>query len=438
MPERIAFGCAMWGSMRAMDAQPHPPRTSIWRGRALALVGILVVAVNLRASTNLLSSIYPFIRESFDVPPLVIGIIGAIAPFAFAIAAFVTPRIGRRLGLEPALIVAVTMILIGHILRTCAPHYVFLIVGAALSLLGTGMGNVLLPPAVKKYFPDRIGVMTALYMTLMSVSATVPALIGVPMSETVGWRMSIVVWVCTSAVAVIPWVVELRNARVTSGGASASSRTADLIVDPTQSHVAVWRSPTAWAITLVLAVSSINGYVAYAWLAMMMPDVAKLDMTGSAMMLALYGATGLPPALIVPILASRMKRADLLVHLGAAFFIVGWLGFLVAPTNGTWVWGTVLGFGGLLFPLSLVLINLRSRTTATSMTVSGFAQVGAYLFAGVGPVVVGIMHQIQGNWTGVLVFLIIVTIPAIVGGIVLSRNRMIDDELAAHTTKAST
>ena len=42
------------------------------------------------------------------------------------------------------------------------------------------MGNVLLPPAVKKYFPDRIGLMTALYMTLMSVSATVPALIGSP------------------------------------------------------------------------------------------------------------------------------------------------------------------------------------------------------------------------------------------------------------------
>jgi CP family cyanate transporter-like MFS transporter len=124
-----------------------------------------------------------------------------------------------------------------------------------------------------------------------------------------------------------------------------------------------------------------------------------------------------------------MKRADRLVHLGTAFFMIGWLGFLLSPTNGTWVWGTILGFGGLLFPLALVLINLRSRTTATSMTVSGFAQVGAYLFAGFGPIIVGVLHQIQGDWHGVLIFLIIVTIPAFVGGIVLGRNRSIDDEL---------
>jgi CP family cyanate transporter-like MFS transporter len=124
-----------------------------------------------------------------------------------------------------------------------------------------------------------------------------------------------------------------------------------------------------------------------------------------------------------------MKRADRLVHLGTAFFMIGWLGFLIAPANGTWVWGTILGFGGLLFPLSLVLINLRSRTTATSMTVSGFAQVGAYLFAGIGPIVVGVLHEVQGDWHGVLIFLVLITTPAFFGGIVLSRNRMIDDEL---------
>ena len=405
--------------------QVNDQRLPLWHGRALALLGILVVALNLRASTNLLSSIYPFIRESFDVPPLVVGIIGAIAPFAFATAAFFAPRIGRRIGLEQSLLLAIGLIVTGHILRTIAPNYSFLIAGAILSLFGTGMGNVLLPPAVKKYFPDRIGLMTALYMTLMSVSATVPALIGVPLSESVGWRTSIAVWVFTSLAAVIPWVIELRNARRHPDGVN----TADLIADPSQSHVAVWRSPTAWAIMLVLAVSSINGYVAYAWLAIMMPDVAGLDMSGSALMLALYGITGLPPALIIPIIASRMKRADRLVHLGTAFFMIGWLGFLLSPTNGTWVWGTILGFGGLLFPLALVLINLRSRTTATSMTVSGFAQVGAYLFAGCGPIIVGVLHQLQGDWHGVLIFLIIVTIPAFVGGIVLGRNRSIDDEL---------
>jgi cyanate permease len=42
---------------------------------------------------------------------------------------------------------------------------------------------------------------------------------------------------------------------------------------------------------------------------------------------------------------------------------------------------------------------------------------------------VGVLHQVQGDWHGVLIFLILVTIPAFVGGIVLGRNRSIDDEL---------
>jgi hypothetical protein len=36
---------------------------------------------------------------------------------------------------------------------------------------------------------------------------------------------------------------------------------------------------------------------------------------------------------------------------------------------------------------------------------------------------------VQGDWHGVLIFLVLITTPAFFGGIVLSRNRMIDDEL---------
>jgi len=42
---------------------------------------------------------------------------------------------------------------------------------------GMAVGNVLLPPLVKRYFPDRVSLVTAVYATVMSVSTLLPPLL---------------------------------------------------------------------------------------------------------------------------------------------------------------------------------------------------------------------------------------------------------------------
>ena len=114
---------------------------------------------------------------------------------------------------------------------------------------------------------------------------------------------------------------------------------------------------------------------------------------------------GIPAGLLVPLLAARMKNVAILIYAGVAFFIVGYLGLILVPGTATWLWVAFAGLGPLLFPLCLVLINVRTRTHAGSVALSGFTQGLGYTLGALGPLAVGVLHQLTASWTIPLLFL---------------------------------
>ena len=101
------------------------------------------------------------------------------------------------------------------------------------------------------------------------------------------------------------------------------------------------------------------------------------------------------------------------------FFVIGYLGLLIAPSAAPVLWVASAGLGPLLFPLALVLINLRSRTPATTVGLSGFVQTVGYLLGAIGPFVVGALHDGSGGWTIPLVFLLVVVVLVVPAAAVL-------------------
>src|SRR5690606_19827187 len=104
-----------------------------------------------------------------------------------------------------------------------------------------------------------------------------------------------------------------------------------------------------------------------------------------------------------------------LVLLGAAFFLVGYLGLLLAPGAATALWVASAGLGPLLFPLALVLINVRSASPESTVALSGFVQTIGYIVGAIGPFVVGLLHDATRQWVVPLVFLlavVVVVLPA--------------------------
>ena len=254
------------------------------------------------------SSLSPIVDQvSADVPldELGLGVIGMLPPVAFAVAAIGAPVLARRVGLEAAMALACLAMVAGPLVRAFAGSYAVLVAGSAVALAGMGFGNMLLPPAVKKYFPDRIGVITAAYVTLLAVSTAIAALLAEPVAATAGWRVSLGMWAGLAVVALVPWAVLLLGRRQVRG--------VDAVLPDVAPTRGVWRSGRRPIAALLLVVTAFTTYAMFAWLPTLFSEHAGASAVEAGSLLALYSIMGLPFGLLVPVLAVRMRNVSWII-----------------------------------------------------------------------------------------------------------------------------
>jgi len=384
--------------------RPSTPSPAPWRGRLVVLAGIVLVGLNLRIAVAAVSPIIGAVREDFALTATQVGLLGTIPVAAFAVFGSLATPLARRLGLEPTMILALLLSMSGELLRALADGAPAFLAWSVVALGGLGMGNVLLPPLVKRYFPDRIGTVTAAYSVAMSVSAAVPPLVALPVAQAVGWRVSVGMWAILGFAAVVPWVVVIAQSvsarahlRNLVRRAPRTDRPAALVRAGAEESRIVWRSRLAWALVLTFFANTTCTYVLFAWLPEILAD-AGLGADVGGRWLAVFAILGLPASIVSPVLTARMRNPYPLVVGFVACWVVGLLGLMLAPAHGTAVWMVLVGIGPGSFPIMLALIGLRSRTPAIAVALSGMVQGVGYGLAVVGPVGIGVLHVATGSW----------------------------------------
>ena len=400
---------------------PSPPARPLWQGRSLAVVGIVLFAFSLRSAVASLSPLIDHITRDFAMPAAIIGLIGTAPPVCYAVFGILTPLFERRLGLERLTVIAIGVVTVGMVLRGFANDSVALLLGTSLIFAAVGVGNILLPPLVRKYFPDRIGLMTTIYTTTMAVASFVPPLIAVPLADATDWRFSLALWAVFAAVALIPWIAMLVRAR-------ASADDADIEPPNAQVFGRMWRLPLAWALAVGFLAAGTMAYTLFAWLPQLLVDTAGVSPAAAGALLSLFAAMGLPASLVVPLLVTRYNATRVLFGVAVATGFGGIAGLLFAPQAAPWLWVALIGLEPLLFPLTLVLLGLRSRTHEGSVALSGFVQSIGYAIVALFPVGIGLLHGATGSWVGPLLALSCVVAAAIPAGVVVSRRTTIEDE----------
>lgn len=404
--------------------EPHP--LPLWAGRSTALLGIVLVAVNLRTAVAAISPIADRISADIDLDDVGLGLIGAIPPVAFALSGLFGAALARRIGLEALTLFCIIAIVVGQVVRGVAPTYAVLLVGSMVTFAGIGVANILLPPLVKRYFPDRVGLLTAVYVGMMAVGTAVPSALAVPVADSAGWRVSVGMWSALTLISIIPWIIVADRHRRDRRAAALVEDPG--IAEPTRMPGRIIRSRTAWAITVIFAVSSFNAYASFSWLPQLLVDTAGIGQADAGVLLALYSLVGLPSALIVPGIVARVTNVGWVVWSGAAAIVFGFLGLLLAPAAAPWLWVALAGLGPLLFPAALVLINLRTRTEHGSIALSAFAQGVGYIGGAAGPLVIGVVHELTDGWTVPIIAFLSTAGAAIAAGVVLGRRGFVEDE----------
>ncbi len=394
----------------------------------IGVVAIVLIAATMRLPVAALSPLAGRIDVDIPLSAFALGALGTAPPIAFALAGVLAPRLARRLQLEPTLLLAMLAMIAGHLVRAAAVDYTMLLVGTLVLLLGAGFGNVLLPAAVKKVTPNRIGTMTAAYAMIMSIGAAVPPLVAVPLAELGDWRLSLAIWAAFVGIAVLPWIA-------LAVGAVRSRRAAiardDGIPAPAArvSRTALLRSPTVWGIAIPFTISSISAYAGYALLPPMLREIAGVGEAEAGALLALLGFLGLPLAALGPVLVARLRTPTPLLVASTALFGTAYAGLLLAPQSATLLWMIALGLGYITFPMCLALFALRTRTPAMASTVSGAVQTVGYAVAALAPLLLGALRDATGSWTAAIAALLALAFANLIAVPLLGRRGMVDDEL---------
>jgi CP family cyanate transporter-like MFS transporter len=397
------------------------PARPLWQGRTLALIGIVLFAFSLRTAVASLSPVLAFIAADFTVSSAVVGLIGTAPPVCYALFGLLTPQLERRFGLERLAVAAMVVAVAGLAWRGLAVDAGTLLLSTALIFAAVGVGNILLPPLVKKYFPDRIGLLTTMYSTTMALATLTPPLVAVPVADAAGWRLSLGLWAVFAVVATIPWIVLLVRRR--SGAPDV-----DIEAASPRAFARMWRIPLAWALMVGFAVSGVLAYTSFAWLPTLLADRAGVTPATAGVLLSLFAAVGLPASLLVPVLVVRYHATRLLFGVSVVAGLAGIAGLLFAPASAPWLWVVLLGTAPLLFPLTLVLLGLRTRTHETAVALSTFVQSVGYGIVALFPLGIGLIHGWTDSWTGPLLILAAVVAAAIPAGVVVARPRTVEDD----------
>lgn len=392
---------------------------ALLRGRLLAFAAILLAAVNLRTAVTSVTPLLDLLGQTFGFGTTMTGVLGMLPTAAFALFGVGTPALARRLGLERTALLAMALALVGLLLRSSAVGVGSLLLGSVVALAGMGIGNVVVPPLVKRYFANRVGTMSTLYISVLQLGTMLPALLAVPVANVAGWRVSLGMWALLALAAVLPWLMMVRR----SPRHDASTQAADPAALP---HGRVWATSLGWGMTLMFGMTSLMTYSMFTWLPRIVVEAGASPAFGGVMV-AVFSALGLLPSLVMPALAVRLRNPFALAVLGFAAYVTAFAGLLLAPMKAPLLWACLLGIGPSTFPLALTLINLRTRTATGSAALSGFMQGVGYTFSCLGPFLMGWLHSLSGDWLAPFGFLFGCAVVMLVAAWFACKPRKLED-----------
>lgn len=284
-------------------------------------------------------------------------------------------------------------------------------------LLGaSASGYVLVPGVIKRRFGSRTGPVIGLYSTgglmgsVLGAGATVPLMHATGLS----WRATLALWATIVAVTLFLWLRQMN-------GTVAIDASLPVPVYPASRHL--YRDHLAWQVALYYGMQNLVYNATAAWL----PSVFVahgVSQSSAGLLLAMVSLTGMVTTFSVPVLATRRPTQGPIVVATVALLTTGLTGLVVAPVAGALAWVVIFGLGqGAAFSLGLSLILLRSSDEQHATELSGMTLTFGYLFAALGPVGLGVVHDVTGGWNWPLVVLLVLLVPVLVLGLGASRNR---------------
>lgn len=378
----------------------------------LLLVGLLLVAVNLRGPLVAVAPVADDLRRGLGVGTGTVGLLTSIPVLCFGLAAPLASLLIARTGVHRAVLVSLAGVLAGSLLRSTGSAGTAL-AGTVVIGLGITVGNVVVPVVIGRDFPTATNVVMGAYTAVLNVGSALTTSLTAPLGELVGWRVALASWGLLTVVAAAVWTAALRRQVARTAAHPGAGAPAPPRREPVRSP---WRRPVAWGLMVAFACQGFSYYGMTAWLPSLLADEQGLSRSAAGSSSSLFQLLAIVGAFAVPALVAWWGRPSLVLLAVTATWTALPIGLLVAPS--LWpLWCCVAGVaqgGGMT--IVFIAVVRRSRGTTENRRMSAMVQGGGYVVAATGPPVVGWVHDVSGGWTvPLLVILGAVTLMAVVG-----------------------
>ena len=380
------------------------------KNKIIILLGIMLIAPVLRTPITGVGPLLEVISADLGLSPSAGGLLTSLPVLVFAAFALLA-KYSQKIGVERSLFIALILILVGVLVRSMGMTQT-LFAGTLVLSVGIALGNVLLPIIVKRDFPNRVALLSTIYLTWMASMGAIASGIAVPVAvigatwgatwgaglgpgPTPAWAFSLASWALLIVVAILAWLPQLKQ----------KPQMANQVKNHTE-RKSVWKSPLAWQITIFMGLQAMGFYAIISWLPAIMLGQGY-SQTYSGWLVAAYQLIALAPGLILPLILARSHDQRLIACLFSAMCPAGALGLLLYPSLAL-LWVCLAGFGGgISFILAISFISLRSKDHQQAAALSGMVQSVGYLIAAMGPLMFGIIHDFTGSWNIVLFGLVL-------------------------------
>jgi CP family cyanate transporter-like MFS transporter len=380
----------------ASPTSPTSTRAFPWLPPSWVLiVALLAVAANLRPALAGVPPLVPQIQGELHLSNAWLGVLTLLPVLCMGVFAPVAHWASTVWGSAPVVMVATVLLTIGSAMRLGGSNVLVLYTATLVVGIGIAVVGTLLPRLVKTLFPpERVGLITGVYMLAIMLGATIGAGMSEPLATALGsWEQSLAAW---SLLALVVWRHRAEATAQSVGSALP------------------WRSSTAWLIAAYLATQSFAFYSTLAWMA---PSYVKLgwDADDAGYLLSAFTAVQIVAGLLMPVVSDRVRDLRLLLIPATFAAALGLVGIGVAPTAAPWFWAALIGFGqGSAFALALVLLVRFAATPHASGGLSAMGFLVGYGVASVGPLAMGALRDATGGFEVVWVVLAALMLPQLV------------------------
>lgn len=407
------------------------------------IAGIVVLALNLRAPIIAPTAVLGPIQADTSLNATGAGLLTGLPVLLFALATPLATRWIRRFGPEAVVLLCLSGVLAGTVIRSTGPAWVVL-AGTAVIGVAITLGNIAVPVIIRRDVPWRqVSLATGAYSAAMNVGSMLTLVITAPLADAVGWRWAIAAWAVFTAIGLAYWLWWSRRLRTRATAAPEPGLTDD---SPSTSADGAQDTPTPastsapapgavpgpdpgrsrFRLIIVLLTVAFCGqsgayYTTTTWLPTLLSDAMGLAAAASGATASLFQVAAIVGAFGVPVISLRARKPWVPVAVMGVLWIILPLGLLLAPEAYV-LWSIIGGIaqgGG--FTAIFSIIARVAITDAQAASGSAWVQTGGYLVATLTPPLAGWLNATSGGWTAPLLLVLILTLMFCAGGLLAAR-----------------